>query len=154
LDGASARRKASLPTHKTTHRINACNTDIHELSGIRTHDPNVRAREDSSCLRPRGHCVRLVKLLTRPNLVPNLRTPPTLCLHDVFRNELYILTLLLVYFTSCRNCAWVYPPVSSGVIITNDELGSASKEELLYFVKTLSPNVPPVGAREKIYYSQ
>jgi hypothetical protein len=25
------------------------------LSGIRSHDPSVRASEDSSCLRPRGH---------------------------------------------------------------------------------------------------
>jgi hypothetical protein len=30
-------------------------TDIHALSGIRTHDPSVRASEDSSWLRPRGH---------------------------------------------------------------------------------------------------
>jgi hypothetical protein len=30
------------------------------LSGIRTHDPSVRASEDSSCLRLRGHCDRLV----------------------------------------------------------------------------------------------
>jgi hypothetical protein len=35
------------------HRINA-HTNIHALSGIRTHDPSV----DSSCLRPRGHCER------------------------------------------------------------------------------------------------
>jgi hypothetical protein len=35
-----------------THRTNAHNTDIHALSGIRTH-------EDSSCVRPRGHCDRL-----------------------------------------------------------------------------------------------
>jgi hypothetical protein len=27
-------------------------TDIHALSGIRTHDPSDRASEDSSCLRP------------------------------------------------------------------------------------------------------
>jgi hypothetical protein len=40
------------------HRINARNTDIHALSGIRTHDPSVRASRDSSCLRPRGHCDR------------------------------------------------------------------------------------------------
>jgi hypothetical protein len=40
-----------------THRINA-HTDIHALSGIRTHDPSVRASEDSSCLRQGGHCVR------------------------------------------------------------------------------------------------
>jgi hypothetical protein len=42
-----------------THRINAHNTDIHTLSGIQTHDANVRAGKDSSCLRPRGHCDRL-----------------------------------------------------------------------------------------------
>jgi hypothetical protein len=29
------------------------------LSEIRTHNPSVRASEDSSCLRPRGHCDRL-----------------------------------------------------------------------------------------------
>jgi hypothetical protein len=39
-----------LPTRRTTH-----NTGIHALIGIRTHDPSVRASEDSSCLRPRGH---------------------------------------------------------------------------------------------------
>jgi hypothetical protein len=44
-----------LPTHRTTHRINA-HIDIHALSGIGTHDPSVRAGEDSSCLKPRGHC--------------------------------------------------------------------------------------------------
>jgi hypothetical protein len=30
-------------------------TDIYALRGIRTHDPSVRAKEGSSCLRPRGH---------------------------------------------------------------------------------------------------
>jgi hypothetical protein len=29
---------------------------IHALSGIRNQDPSVRASEDISCLRPRGHC--------------------------------------------------------------------------------------------------
>jgi hypothetical protein len=29
------------------------------LSGIRAHDPSVRASEDSSCLRPGGYCDRL-----------------------------------------------------------------------------------------------
>jgi hypothetical protein len=32
------------------------NTDIDALSGIRTHDHSVRAGEDISCLRRRGHC--------------------------------------------------------------------------------------------------
>jgi hypothetical protein len=39
------------------HRINV-HTDIHALSGIRTHDPSVRANEDISCRRPRSHCDR------------------------------------------------------------------------------------------------
>jgi hypothetical protein len=34
-------------------------TDIHALSAIRTHDHSVQTREDSSCLRPRGHCDQL-----------------------------------------------------------------------------------------------
>jgi hypothetical protein len=41
-----------LPTHRKTH------TDIHALSGIRTHDPSVRASKDSLCLRRRGNCDR------------------------------------------------------------------------------------------------
>jgi hypothetical protein len=45
-----------LPTHHK-QRINA-HTDIHALSGIRSHDASVRATEDSSRIRPRGHCDR------------------------------------------------------------------------------------------------
>jgi hypothetical protein len=62
LDGRSARRKAATYTGQHKDRINA-HTDIHVLSGIRTHDPSVRASEDSSCLRSRGHCARLVGIL-------------------------------------------------------------------------------------------
>jgi hypothetical protein len=29
---------------------------MHSSSGIRTHDPNVRAGEEGFCLRRRGHC--------------------------------------------------------------------------------------------------
>jgi hypothetical protein len=40
LDGGSVVRKASTYTQNNTkHRINAHNTNIHALSGIRTHDP-------------------------------------------------------------------------------------------------------------------
>jgi hypothetical protein len=46
-----------LHTEQHKHRINAY-TDIHALSGIRTHDYSARASEDSSCLIPRGHCDR------------------------------------------------------------------------------------------------
>jgi hypothetical protein len=39
-----------LNTGQHKHRINAHTPNIHDLSGIRTHDPSVRASEDSSCL--------------------------------------------------------------------------------------------------------
>jgi hypothetical protein len=56
-----------LYTGQHKHRINA-HRDIHVLSRIRTHDPSVRASEDSSCLRPRGHCDRAQSSLSMPNL--------------------------------------------------------------------------------------
>jgi hypothetical protein len=46
-----------LPTHRTT-QTEKMYTYIHTSSGLRTHDPSVRAREDTSCLRPRGFCAR------------------------------------------------------------------------------------------------
>jgi hypothetical protein len=60
LDGGSARRKAATSTQNNTNT----HTDIHAFSGIRTHDPSIRASEDSSCLRPRGHSDRRSKINT------------------------------------------------------------------------------------------
>jgi hypothetical protein len=57
--GISPLQGLCLHTELHKHRINAHNTDIHSLSGIRAHDLSVRASEDSSCLRPRGYCDRL-----------------------------------------------------------------------------------------------
>jgi hypothetical protein len=51
-----------LPTHRT--RTHNKHTNIHALSGIRTHDPSVRASEDSSCVGLRCHCDRQAKLLS------------------------------------------------------------------------------------------
>jgi hypothetical protein len=45
-----------LPIHRTTQTQNKHTQYIRALSGIRTQDLSVRAGEDSSCLRPRGHC--------------------------------------------------------------------------------------------------
>jgi hypothetical protein len=53
-----------LHTEQHKHRINT-HTDIHALSWIRTHDSSVRASEDRSCLRPRGHCNRQGNKLRR-----------------------------------------------------------------------------------------
>jgi hypothetical protein len=49
-----------LNTEQHKHGMNAYThtPNIHVSSGIRTHDPRVRANKDSSCLRPRGYCDR------------------------------------------------------------------------------------------------
>jgi hypothetical protein len=44
---------------------------MHASTGIRNHDPNVRAGEDGSCLRPRDHCERLVIYLHTKFLMSN-----------------------------------------------------------------------------------
>jgi hypothetical protein len=46
--GISPSQIRYLHTEQHNHRINA---DIHALSGIRTHNPSVRAAEDSSLLK-------------------------------------------------------------------------------------------------------
>jgi hypothetical protein len=38
-----------LHTGQHKHRMNVHNTDIHSPSGIQTHNPSVRASEDSTC---------------------------------------------------------------------------------------------------------
>jgi hypothetical protein len=55
--GISLSQGLYLHTEQHKHRTNA-HTDIHALSGIRTHNPSFRVSEDSSCLRPYGHCDR------------------------------------------------------------------------------------------------
>jgi hypothetical protein len=53
----------SLPVHRTT-QLRKTHTDtpnIHDLSGIRTHDPGFQASEDSTWLRPLGYRDRLNK---------------------------------------------------------------------------------------------
>jgi hypothetical protein len=49
------------------------NTDVNASSWIRTHDPNVQAGEDGSCLRPRSHCDRHNPIVTSRNSVLNKR---------------------------------------------------------------------------------
>jgi hypothetical protein len=55
LDGGSARRKAATHTQNNTN-TEYTYTDIRASSGIQSYDPSVRADEDGSRLRPRGHC--------------------------------------------------------------------------------------------------
>jgi hypothetical protein len=67
--GITPSQSLYLHTEQHKHRINAHNTDIRALSGIRTHNPSVRASEDSSCLRPRGHCDRLENAVPTTNFI-------------------------------------------------------------------------------------
>jgi hypothetical protein len=64
-------RKAATDTQDNTNRINV-DTDIHSLSGFRTHDTSVRVSEDSLCLRPCGHCDRLKPYIHYLNYVLQL----------------------------------------------------------------------------------
>jgi hypothetical protein len=48
-----------LHKEQQKYKIKAHNKDIHDLSGIWTHDSSGRAGEDSSCLRPLGYRDRL-----------------------------------------------------------------------------------------------
>jgi hypothetical protein len=56
--GISPSQDLYLHTEQHKHTINAQNTDIYALSGIRAHDPSVRGSNGSSSFRPRGHCDR------------------------------------------------------------------------------------------------
>jgi hypothetical protein len=51
----------SLPTQDNTN-TEKMQTDIHALSGIRTHDPSAQASKDSSCLGLHGHCDKLYQI--------------------------------------------------------------------------------------------
>jgi hypothetical protein len=63
LHGGSACRKAATCTKNNTK------TYIHASTGIGTHDPSVRTGEDGSCLRPRVHRDRLMRIMRNINSV-------------------------------------------------------------------------------------
>jgi hypothetical protein len=79
----SVRRKVSTCTH--TH-IEKTHVDIHTSAGVRIHDPSFRAREDSSCLRQRGHCERLSRLTTNANVSVYDVSSALISHKSVFRN--------------------------------------------------------------------
>jgi len=54
LLGGGISPSQGLYLHMTTQHIKT-RTHVHASSGFRTHDPSVRAVEDRTCLRPRGH---------------------------------------------------------------------------------------------------
>jgi hypothetical protein len=58
-----------LPAYSTT-QTEYMHTDIHDSSGIQTHDPSIWVGEDGSCLRLRSHCDQLTALLHTLNYFP------------------------------------------------------------------------------------
>jgi hypothetical protein len=58
------------------------------LSVIRTHDPSVRAAEDISCLRPRGHCDKRPIILRVKN---GLRIFEKKVLKEIFELKTYLI---------------------------------------------------------------
>jgi hypothetical protein len=61
LWGISTSQGRYLHTEQHKDRINA-----HRHPCLRTHDPSVRASEDSSCLRTRGYCDRHFRHICNP----------------------------------------------------------------------------------------
>jgi hypothetical protein len=62
----------SLNTQENTHGRNA---DIHASSGIRTHDPSIRACQDILCFRPRGgHAIAQAVSRRLPTAAVRVRT--------------------------------------------------------------------------------
>jgi hypothetical protein len=75
LDGGSAHRKTATYTRNNTN-TELTHTDIHALSWIRTHDPSVRARKDSSCLKPCGQCDGRIQCLPHRKHASSPLPPP------------------------------------------------------------------------------
>jgi hypothetical protein len=78
--GISPLQGLYLHTEQHKHRINAHNTDIHDLSGIRTHDLRVRPSDDSPCLTPRGHSDRHISIYIDKQISKHIHKY-TLCQH-------------------------------------------------------------------------
>jgi hypothetical protein len=95
-----------LPTHRTTQTQKKTHTDIHTSSVIRTHDPSVRAGEDSSCLRSRGQCERSLRtvLITGLHIYGNNISPSSLSVteytHPLHKEEGLWCAALYAYFDS------------------------------------------------------
>jgi hypothetical protein len=90
-----------LNTLQHKHRINA-HRDIHALSVIRTHDPSVRASEDSSCLRLRGYCDRQLICLYYINIWRSTWKLLRFCnTSNQWKNQ-YIYSIYCIQ----HNCVW------------------------------------------------
>jgi hypothetical protein len=89
------------------------------LSGIRTHDPSVRASEDNLCLRRRGHCDRHLRLYTSylfrfAYLLCRLKPLYELCkkkflrkLSDLVKQSAYTIKRIMIKFNFEKSAAQI-----------------------------------------------
>jgi hypothetical protein len=94
-----------LPTYRRTQTHNKRNIDIHASSGIRIHDPSVRASEDNSCLSQHGHCDRHLHYIRVRNfyfVAQNLRRIHTTT-REMWDNASRSNSKLLLQQRSCTN---------------------------------------------------
>jgi hypothetical protein len=89
--GISPSQGRELHTEQHKHRTNAHGHNA--LNWIRTHDPSVRASEESSCLRLRGHCDRPVEHS------PPIYEPTSTCISP--------LSVRHVYWGSCTSSIFI-----------------------------------------------
>jgi hypothetical protein len=59
---ARAPSTGDQPVEQDNTNTQLTQTNMHALSGIRTHEPNVRAGEDISYLIPRGNCDQYIAI--------------------------------------------------------------------------------------------
>jgi hypothetical protein len=99
-------------TGQHKHRINAYTPNIHALSGIRIHEPSVRASEDSWCLRPRSYCDRRNDLRFLPKIkkLSNVDPPPP----PEITTSIYLFYFLAVKMYSCETWCCVLSDLPLG----------------------------------------
>jgi hypothetical protein len=136
-----------LNTAQHKHIINA-HTDIHVLSGIRTHDHSVRASEDSLCLGPLGYCDRRVRQLNVPkercvayNIVQ------LLCFVLYPSSWLYMFKTMFRMLDSVSVFRWILPRCcqSTGLVRIS---GHQNQHKMIYINK--AQHKPSVGVKTNI----
>jgi hypothetical protein len=121
-----------LPKHRITQTQNKriCTQNIHSLNRIRTHNPRIRTREDSLCLRPCGyfdrlntHCLLLIIRYSANILVPLLELLPNVEVSgvdaEVFWNDWRFLWLPLVSPYIPHDTNWIWTMFTSFNIQSN-----------------------------------
>jgi hypothetical protein len=120
--GGGSVQSQGLYLHRTT-QPRETQTHIHAPSRIRTCDPNVRAAEDSTCLRLRGHWDRLMGVLRTVNVWNNMKCANEITLHPHrLKRAMTLASPLLVTF---RNRTLYQPQLLYLKAFLYDDIGNS-----------------------------